>query len=205
MKKRPRERESKEYSFGKFVSVFIFVVVIWLWSVHCSAKRAAYNISWLRDCYLFDMWWCELVFAKCMIVAQFASWYIRSALFAHSLNHSLPYISFFRFSFKTSKYGSNAGFQCRFHFQWPYNRCLAFKHAHNKITMRNINPIESITFIHFDMQLGHRAQCIPLNEYKLREWHSEGVSIALSDLCAMPFCAVLVLCTVSNVYFKYAH
>lgn len=112
---------------------------------------------------------------------------------------------FFRFYFKTSKYSSNAGFQCRFQFQWPYNRCLAFKHAHNKITMRNINPIESITFIHFDMQLGHRAQCIPFNEYKLREWHSEGVSIALCDLCAMPFCAVHVLCIVSNVYFKYAH
>lgn len=122
------------------------------------------------------------------------------------LSQSFSSIYFvFRFYFKTSKYSSNVGFQCRFQFQWPYNRCLAFKHAHNKITMRNINPIESITFIHFDMQLGHRAQCIPFNEYKLREWHSEGVSIALCDLCAMPFCAVHVLCIVSNVYFKYAH
>lgn len=61
--------------FGwKFVSLLIFAVVIW----PNSKTNSAHNISWLRDCYLFDMWWCERVFyfyffsffaiAECMIV-----------------------------------------------------------------------------------------------------------------------------------------
>lgn len=84
------------FRFGKICFVFHFC------RCHLAEQQneqRAHNISWLRDCYLFDMWWCELAFyfilfffsfyftlAKCMIVHSSHDT-CNPWLFVHFLSH----------------------------------------------------------------------------------------------------------------------